>query len=118
MAVPLATVQTGAPADSRAIGELVLENDVVLVVVGHPLKLSGERGTRAEMAEQFAATLREALPVPVELHDERLSTVEAERGLREAGVRGVRRRRAVDRASATVILQSYLDAARARRPGD
>ena len=50
------------------------------------------------------------LTVPVELQDERLSTVEADRALREAGAGGRARRRAVDRSAATVILQAYLDA--------
>src|SRR5581483_7854520 len=54
---------------------------------------------------------------PVVLHDERLSTAEADRRLREAGADGRRRRRAVDRSAATVILQSYLDAHRDGEPG-
>ncbi len=110
LAVPLGTVRAGAPQDLRAIAELVREQDVSLVVVGHPLSLSGERGEAARRAEAFAEALRAALPVPVELQDERLSTVEADRALREAGARGRRRRRAVDRSAATVILQAYLDA--------
>lgn len=110
LAVPLGTVRAGAPQDLRAIAELVREHDVSLVVVGHPLSLSGERGEAARRAEAFAEALRAALPVPVELQDERLSTVEADRALREAGATGRRRRRAVDRSAATVILQAYLDA--------
>lgn len=110
VAVPLGTVRTGAPRDLHTIAELVREHDVALVVVGHPLSLSGERGDAARKAETFAEALRGVLPVPVALQDERLSTVEAERALREAGARGRRRRRAVDRSAATVILQAYLDA--------
>jgi putative Holliday junction resolvase len=109
LAVPVGTVRTGAPKDLRAIADLVAENGVSLVVVGHPLLLSGEAGTRAHHAEAFADALRSVLEVPVVLHDERLSTAEAERALREAGVRGRDRRRSVDRSAATVILQSYLD---------
>jgi putative Holliday junction resolvase len=108
-AVPLGTVHTGAPADLKAIGALVAEHGVTLLVLGHPLRLSGEVGTRARHAEAFAEALRGFLDVPVVLHDERLSTVEADRALREAGVPGRDRRRAVDRSAATVILQSYLD---------
>jgi putative Holliday junction resolvase len=109
LAVPLGTVHTGAPTDLMAIAQLVEENDVTLVVVGYPLLLSGGAGPRARQAEEFAGALRTSLPVPVVLHDERLSTVEAERALREAGARGRERRRAVDRSAATVVLQSYLD---------
>jgi putative Holliday junction resolvase len=109
MAVPLGTVRTGAPADVRAIADLVREHEVTLVVVGHPLLLSGKAGERAHHAERFAAALTGLLDVPVFLQDERLSTVEAERALRETGASGRERRRAVDRSAATVILQAWLD---------
>ena len=112
LAVPLGTVPAGAPQDLKAIAKLVGENDVTAVVVGHPLAMSGARGPRAHQAEEFAGALRSILAVPVELHDERLSTVEADRALREAGASGRERRRAVDRSAATVILQAWLDAAR------
>jgi putative holliday junction resolvase len=112
LAVPLGTVRTGAPADVKAIAELVRDNDVTLVVVGHPLHMSGEAGERAHHAERFADALRGFLHVPVVLHDERLSSVEADRALREAGASGRDRRRSVDRSAATVILQSWLDANR------
>ena len=112
IAVPLGTVRTGAPADVRAIVDLVREHGVTLVVVGHPLLLSGRAGERAHHAERFAAALTGLLDVPVFLQDERLSTVEAERALRETGASARDRRRAVDRAAATVILQAWLDADR------
>jgi putative Holliday junction resolvase len=111
LAVPLGTVRAGAPADVKAIAGLVREHGVAVVVIGHPLLLSGEAGERARHAERFADALRSFLHVPVELQDERLSTVEAERALRDAGAKGRDRRRAVDRSAATVILQSWLDAA-------
>lgn len=111
LAVPLGTIRTGAPADLKSIAELVREHSVALVVLGHPLHLSGEAGERAHHAERFAEALRAILPMPVVLQDERLSTVQAERSLREAGVKGRVRRRHVDRSAATVILQSWLDAA-------
>ena len=112
MAVPLGTVRTGAPADVRAIADLIREHGVTLVVVGHPLLLSGEAGDRAHHAERFAAAIGEALDVPVLLQDERLSTVEAGRALRESGASGRDRRRTIDRSAATVILQAWLDADR------
>jgi putative Holliday junction resolvase len=113
LAVPLGTVRAGQPpVELRAIADLVSENDVVLVVVGHPLSLSGRAGPRARHTQELAAALASALPVPVELQDERLSTVEAERALRDAGAKGRDVRRAVDRSAATVILQAWLDAHR------
>ena len=114
LAVPLGVVRTGAPADLKAVRSLVADNGVSLVVIGNPLLLSGERGDRARKAEEFASALRAVLDVPVELQDERLSTVEAERSLRESGAGAAERRSNVDRTAATVILQAYLDAHRSR----
>ena len=111
MAVPLGTVRTGAPGDVKAIADLVHGHDVTLVVIGHPLHLSGEAGERAHHAERFAEALDAFLDVPVLLQDERLSSIEADRALREAGASGRERRRKVDRSAATVILQAWLDAA-------
>jgi putative Holliday junction resolvase len=108
LAVPVGTVRTGAPEDLRAIDAIVRERGVVLVVVGHPLSMSGERGSRARQAESFAEALSAFTGVPVVLHDERLSTKEAERALREAGVAGPARRRVVDRTAAVVVLESFL----------
>lgn len=110
LAVPLGTIRTGAPADLKSIAELVREHSAALVILGHPLLLSGEAGERAHHAERFAEALRAILPVPVVLQDERLSTVEAERALRETGAKARVRRRHVDRSAATVILQSWRDA--------
>ena len=112
VAVPLGRVRAGAPHDLKAIAGLVGENGVTAVVVGHPVSMSGVRGARARQAEEFAGALRGFLSVPVELHDERLSTVEADRALREAGASGRDRRRSVDRSAATIILQAWLDARR------
>lgn len=112
LAVPVGTVRTGAPADLKAIADMVRDRDVTLVVIGHPLLLSGAVGERAHLAERFAEALGSFLDVPVVLHDERLSTVEAERSLRVAGTTGRDARRAVDASAAAVILQSFLDTRR------
>jgi putative Holliday junction resolvase len=110
VALPAGTLLVkGPPADLKAVAALVREHDAEAVVVGHPRSLSGERGSAARHAEGFAEGLRMILEVPVHLQDERLSTVEAERGLREAGAGRHDRRRAVDQAAATLILQSWLD---------
>lgn len=114
IAVGVGTVHTGAPQDLRAIASLVRENDVTRVVVGEPLLMSGGAGEAAQHAREFAGALRAVLDVPVELFDERLTTVEAERRLADAGVDARRRRGVVDQVAATVILQAYLDARRGR----
>jgi len=113
LAVPLGTVQVGRPpGEMRAIADLVNENDVTVVVIGEPISLDGVRRERATHAANFADALRAMLTVPVTLHDERFSTTEAVRSLRDAGVSGKRRRSVVDAAAAQVILQSWLDGQR------
>ncbi len=109
LALPVGTIRTGAPADVKGIAALVAEHGVTAIVIGHPIGLSGRAGEAAHHAERFAEALRGFLGLPVHLQDERLSTVEAERSLAEAGVRGRKRRAVVDRSAATVILQAFLD---------
>jgi putative Holliday junction resolvase len=117
VAVPIGTVHVGRPpGELKAIAGLVAEHAATLVVVGLPLSLDGSHGPRAALAETFAQTLRGILEIPVELFDERLTTVEAERGLREAGVKGQRRRAVVDAAAARILLQGWLDAHRPSEP--
>jgi putative Holliday junction resolvase len=109
IAVPVGTVRTGAPQDVKAIAALVREHDAATIVVGHPLSLSGRPTEASTQAETFAGTLEAALGVPVVLQDERLSTVQAERELGAAGVKGPSRRAVVDQTAATIILQAWLD---------
>jgi putative holliday junction resolvase len=109
LAVPMGTIRTGAPGDVKAIAALVREHAIGQVVVGLPLSLSGAKGEAADHAEKFADALRGFLGIPVALQDERLSTVEAERALGRAGIRGPGRRAVVDQSAACIILQAYLD---------
>ena len=110
LAVPYGTVHTGAPADVKALAAIAKESDITLIVVGHPKSMSGESGSQAKKAEEFAGVLHDALGLAVVLQDERLSTSEAERELAKAGVKGQKRRGVVDQSAATVILQAFLDA--------
>ena len=112
VAVPVGTIRTGPPADVKAIARMVHENQVTEVVVGLPLSLAGRRGAAADHAERFGRALRDLLEVPVTLQDERLTTVEAERALRRAGVRGPDRRDVIDQHAAVLILQAFLDRTR------
>ena len=100
-------------AVANAIADVVRELEAECVVVGLPLSLDGSRGPAARKAEADAGALRALLDVPVELVDERLTTVTALRGLQAAGVRRNARRRVVDQAAATVLLQTWLDGRRA-----
>ncbi|GAA1261343.1 Holliday junction resolvase RuvX [Pseudonocardia aurantiaca] len=116
LATPLVTVprDVDGGSDVRSIAGLVAEHEAVGVVVGLPRTLAGREGPAAEAARGFAVALEGALDVPVELSDERLTTVVATRQLRERGVKGRRQRAVVDQAAAVAILQSWLDAARRR----
>jgi putative holliday junction resolvase len=112
-AVPVGTVHVGQPpGELKAIAALVRDRGATAIVLGHPISMRGERGDRAQRAEAFAEALRAVVDVRVELHDERLSTVEAERALAAAGTRGRDLRGAVDASAAAVILQAWLDARR------
>lgn len=112
VATPVATLErSGRPADDRrGIAELVAEWEAEIVVVGLPLSLDGTAGPSARSVLDEVARLTEALAVPVVTHDERLTTVSAERSLAAQNLTGPARRRVVDRVAAAVILQAWLDA--------
>jgi putative Holliday junction resolvase len=114
LATPLVTLARDAAsgADLRAIAALAAEHEVVGVVVGLPRSLSGAEGPAAVAAREFAAALAGTVDVPVELADERLTTVVAARQLRESGRKGRRQRSVIDQAAAVAILQGWLDARR------
>lgn len=91
------------------IVQLVKAHGVSRVIVGLPRNMDGTLGPQGKRTEEFVHRLRSRLSVPVEMWDERLTTVLAERVLIEAGVGRRRRRDVVDRVAAAVLLQSYLD---------
>jgi putative pre-16S rRNA nuclease len=111
LATPLVTVprDVDGGSDLRVIAGLVAEHEAVGVVVGLPRTLAGRDGPAAEAARAFADALTSVLDVPVELSDERLTTVVATRQLRERGVKGRKQRAVVDQAAAVAILQGWLD---------
>lgn len=114
VASPVETVRRGR-GDLDRISALARERGAVEVVVGLPRSLSGGEGASAVAIREYAHSLAARLaPVPVRLVDERLTTVGAQRRLRDAGVRGRRRRAVVDQAAAVMILQGALDAERFR----
>lgn len=93
-----------------AIDAAVRDEEAVGVIVGLPLRLSGDFSQQTEATAAFAAKLAVQLSVPLVTWDERYTTVEAERILRERGVRRDRWREQIDAIAAGVILQDYLDA--------
>ena len=111
VATPVEVLQrTGdRKADHRAVSALVEEWEAAVVVVGIPYSLDGTLGPMGRSMAAEAADLAAFLPIPVETYDERLTTVTAERSLREQDVRGPDRRRVVDMVAAAVMLQAWLD---------
>lgn len=98
-------------ADLDAIARLVADREAIEVVVGLPRLLSGAEGEAARLARAYAAELAERItPTPVRLVDERLTTVDAHKRLRDSGVPGRGQRSVVDQAAAVLILQAALDA--------
>src|SRR5690606_4374679 len=101
--------RAGAQATVEAVAREVRDTGAIEVVVGLPLRSDGSEGPAARRARAFADAVSAAAGVPAVMWDERLSTVAAERALREAGVGARRRRSVVDQAAAVVVLQSYLE---------
>lgn len=98
--------------DLRVVVEQAARHEARAIVVGIPISLSGRLGPQARVIRDFSDALARVSPVPVHHQDERFSTTEAERLLREGGHEPSREKGLVDSASAAVILQSYLDVLR------
>lgn len=118
IASPLVVLRRSSSPDHdlRELARLIRDEEADVVVVGHPINLDGSPSRSSRAAAGLARRLATVVDVPVELHDERLTTVTAERSMIEAGLDGVQRRERVDKVAAAVMLQSWLDA-RARRLG-
>jgi putative Holliday junction resolvase len=97
-----------------ALKALAEEEGVVRFVVGLPLHMSGEEGVEAREARAIAQELADVTGRPVEMWDERLTTVQATRSLHASQVRKKKMRERIDEAAACAILQSWLDARRRR----
>jgi len=114
-AQPLTVLERrGTTADLDALAALVAQHQVETIVVGLPLTMRGERGPQAQRAASFADTLRRKVSVPVELADERLTTVQGERALLETDTSRRKRKQVIDQVAAQLILQQYLDRRRAK----
>ena len=111
-AQPRVVLDARDPRLMEQIAGLATELGVERVVVGLPVSLNGTEGPAAAAAREFAAAVGEATGLPVELADERFTSVSAERVLVQAGLSGRRRRAVRDRVAAAVMLQAYLDGGR------
>jgi len=94
--------------DIAALQEIALRLNIHTLLVGKPLHMSGDESRQSEYTREFAERLSKSLKLPVIYWDERLTSREAERLLREGGASLLQSRQAVDRMSAVLILESYL----------
>ncbi|KAA0919635.1 Holliday junction resolvase RuvX [Dietzia sp. ANT_WB102] len=121
LATPVETIRVtdgdpGWAAELRRLATLVEEYDAVAVVVGLPTSLKGRETASTAMARSFVAALTAGTPeLPVELVDERLTTVTAGTALHGAGRNTRKQRDVIDQAAAVVLLQAWLDSRHARR---
>jgi putative Holliday junction resolvase len=95
--------------DLAELDRLAAEHDVRLILLGLPLHMSGDEGRQAQSAREFAERLAEWTGREVRLWDERLTTVEAQRVLKSSGISIVKRAAAVDKLSAQILLDSFLN---------
>jgi putative holliday junction resolvase len=108
-AQPLLTLaRTNRRDDLRRLREICREHGVAHILVGHPLHITGAPGEMAEEAARFAARLKKALGIAVELVDERLTTWEAQQTMSQAKSSSPRKRRPLDDVAAAVLLRDYL----------
>lgn len=98
--------------DFERLGKVILEYQVKEIVVGLPLRMSGMEGTQAEKMHDFANEIRKRFRLPVHLWDERLTSAEANRLLRETDLSIEKRGKAVDRMAAVLILQGWMESRR------
>jgi len=96
-------------SDLEQLGRLIRDYQVREIVIGLPLRMSGLEGIQAEKMQAFAADLRKRFGLPVHLWDERLTSAEANRLLREADLSIEKRGKAVDRMAAVLILQGFME---------
>ncbi|KIC72212.1 putative Holliday junction resolvase [Candidatus Protochlamydia amoebophila] len=117
IAMPLITVHTEKKSEQTVIKLLetisqlceTQKCEIEEIVIGLPLMMSGRTGFLADEVKHFAQLLQQLTPIPIRLWDERLTTVQAERSLRESQLTRKKRSKVVDIVSASIILQSYLD---------
>lgn len=95
--------------DYAQLREVIVKYEVTQIVVGYPLRMSGAEGTQAEKMQIFAEDLRKHFRLPVHLWDERLTSAQANRVLRDSEMSIKRRGEVVDRLAAVLILQSWMD---------
>ena len=116
IASPLTVLQRcgSQGGDHRNIAKIVVEEEAVAIVVGLPLNMDGSEGKAAQSARAEVERMATVVGVPVYVHDERLTTVAADRVMIEQNMNAQARRKVVDKWAAAVILQAWLDSRESR----
>lgn len=110
MAIPVAVIERTEEADDlERIAALARDYETELIVIGLPRSMDGSVGAQANLVLDFAKVLSNRIDIPIEMCDERLTTVAAERLMRESGTKRKKRKANIDAMAAAVILQSYID---------
>jgi putative Holliday junction resolvase len=109
VAHPLEVIDTSSDDPIARIKDVVAARGVTKVVIGRPIGLSGVEGPAMVAQKTFLVSLRSELDVEVDVYDERMTTVIAERAMRDAGASAKRRKSLRDAVAAQVMLQGYLD---------
>ena len=102
-------VRTNKRTDLAALAQIAQEREAALILMGNPINMRGTEGRQSAWVHEFATALERYTGLPIQFWDERLTTVEASRVLRSSGISIEKRAAAVDRLSAVILLQSYLD---------
>ena len=105
----------GRRDDIEALRRLAADHNVKLIVIGDPLHMSGQQSRQSDYTREFAKELEYKTGIPVRFRDERWTSREAERTLRGSGIAHDKRKPAIDRLSAVILLQSYLDSPEASK---
>lgn len=116
LASPIGTIEErNANILAMKIAHMAEQYEVGEIVVGLPVNMNGSKGSRAEKCEAFADMLNQLVDCPVNMWDERSTTVTAHQILNETNVRGKNRKAVVDTVAATIILEGYLDYRRKKK---
>ena len=100
--------------DLKAISDIISNNNIIEIVVGLPISMDGTHSQKTKEVLEFVEVLKKAVSIPVKVWDERLTTVQADRAMGEAGMNSFKRRRLADKVAASLILQGYLDSLKNR----
>lgn len=114
VASPLDVIKRDGDYRNR-LARIAQDWEVATIVIGLPISLDGSYGQAAQRCETEAKAIEKQLKIPVELHDERLSTVAAEKMMSEAGLSTRKQRNVVDKIAASILLQAWLDSQDNRR---